>query len=297
MDMEKLHVKLKNGETYAYVKQGKGNRVLLLIHGNFSSSLHFTPLFKRLPKDITVYAPDLRGYGDSTYENRIQSLLELADDVKLFMDEMGVKKADILGWSLGGGVALEFAAKYPEMTDKLILVNSTTHKGYPIFRKNDKGQAIVGTAYASPEELGEDPVQVLPLLAAQKNKDFHTMSFIFGLTVYNVNKPSEDDLELWITESLKQKNLIDADWALANLNMSNKFNFYNNGTNNIQNVKAKVLHTWGTDDITVPEFMIFDNIHALENQSKYIKYERCGHSPFTDVPDQITKDILKFIEY
>ncbi len=48
--MEKRSITLKNGEVYKYVEQGQGDQVLLLIHGNFSSSLHFTPLLERLPK-------------------------------------------------------------------------------------------------------------------------------------------------------------------------------------------------------------------------------------------------------
>ena len=82
-------------------------KTLLLIHGNFSSSLFFTPMFDRLPKDIKVIAPDLRGFGDSTYYRRISSLNDLAEDLYLFMQAKDIKKVDVIGWSLGGGVALE----------------------------------------------------------------------------------------------------------------------------------------------------------------------------------------------
>ncbi|MBV1768583.1 MAG: hypothetical protein KUA29_09895, partial [Methanobacterium sp.] len=93
------------------------------------------------------------------------------------------------------------------------------------------------------------------------------------------------DNKLWINESLKQRNLADADWALANLNMSDQHNLYNAGTDNISKVKAQILHTWGTKDITVPEYMIKDNVKALEKRSKLVVYENCGHSPLVDVPD------------
>ncbi len=294
--MEKKTIKLNNGETYAYVELGSGKEALILIHGNFSSSLHYSPLFERLPKDLHVLAPDMRGFGDSSYHKRIKSLKDLADDIKSFMDEKGLKTANIAGWSLGGGVALEFAAAYPNMIKKLILINSASHKGYPVFKKDEKGQMKIGEIYQSPEELGTDPVQVIPLLMAQKNNDIHTMSYVYDLTVYTVNKPNESDMKLWMTEALKQKSLIDADWALANFNMSNQHNFYNQGMNNIHLVKCPVLHTWGKKDITVPEYMVLENVKALEKQSKHIVYENCGHSPLTDVPDQLTKDILEFIQ-
>jgi len=132
-------------------------------------------------------------------------------------------------------------------------------------------------------------------LTAQVTKNFAVMSYIFAATIYTVNKPSEEDNKLWIDESLKQKNLVDADWALANFNMSDIHNFYNAGTQNINRIKCPVLHIWGTKDIVVPEYMVKENIKALEKNSKYIVYENCGHSPLVDVPDQLTKDILEFI--
>lgn len=295
--MEKRKIVLKNGEVYHYVEQGAGEKVILLIHGNFSSSLHFTPLFDRLPKDVRVIAPDLRGYGDSTYYRKISSLKDFAEDLHLFLEAKDIKKADVIGWSLGGGVALKFAAQYPEAVEHLVLINSTTHRGYPIFKKDKDGKPLIGQVYESAEEMAKDPVQIMPLLNAQKEGNFDFVSYIFGVTIYTVNKPSEADNKLWITESLKQRNLADADWALANLNMSDQHNLYNAGTNNISKVKAPVLHTWGTQDITVPEYMVLENVNALKKRSKLIVYENCGHSPLVDVPDQLTKDILEFINY
>ena len=66
-------------------------------------------------------------------------------------------------------------------------------------------------------------------MKAQQDKNFDFVSYIFGVTIYTVNKPSEEDNKLWINESLKQRNLPDADWALANLNMSDQHNLYNAG--------------------------------------------------------------------
>lgn len=294
--MEKRQVVLKNGEVISYLEQGIGEKTILLIHGNFSSSLHYTPLLKRLPKDIKVLAPDLRGYGDSSYYRRITSMIDFADDIYQFMQAKLIKKAFVVGWSLGGGVALELAAKHPEAVEKLVLINSTTHQGYPIFKKNEQGIPMVGQVYSSADELGQDLIQVVPLLHAQKNNDFNVMSFIFDKTIYTVNKPSVEDNKLWINESLKQKNLIDADWALATLNMSDVHNFYNAGNQNILKIKCPVLHTWGKKDIVVPEYMILQNVKALEKLSTLKIYENCGHSPLVDVPDELTHDILNFIQ-
>ncbi len=294
--MKKRQIVIKNGEVIHYLEQGQGPKTILLIHGNFSSGMHYTPLIERLPKDYKVIAPDLRGYGDSSYYRRISSLADFADDIKLLMDAKQIENAYIVGWSLGGGVALEFAAKYPKSVLKMILINSTTHRGYPIFKKGENGQFLVGQVYQSPEELATDPIQVVPLLNAQKDKNFPLMSFIFDQTIYTVKKPSAEDNTIWINESLKQRNLIDADWALANLNMSDQHNFYNAGTQNISKIKTEILHTWGDKDIVVPQYMVLENVKALEKYSKLKVYPNCGHSPLVDVPDELTKDILDFIK-
>ena len=70
--MEKQHINIGK-ETLAYLDRGRGEAVLLL-HGNMSSSLHFTPLFERLAEGFRLIAPDLRGFGDSTYHEPFDSL-------------------------------------------------------------------------------------------------------------------------------------------------------------------------------------------------------------------------------
>ena len=97
--MKKKTIKIDNGETYAYLEQGSGNQVLLLIHGNFSGSLYYKPLFDRLPRTIRAIAPDLRGYGDSSYENRFDTLATLATDLRLFLKALNIDKVDVVGWS------------------------------------------------------------------------------------------------------------------------------------------------------------------------------------------------------
>lgn len=293
--MNKKFSKLSNDETYAYLEQGKGDKYLFLIHGNFSSSVYYKPLLELLPDEYHVFALDLRGFGDSTYQNPVMSLKDLADDVVLFMDEMNIEKADIVGWSLGGGVVMEFAAAYPERIKNLILINSTTHKGYPVFKKDETGKAKIGEIYASREEMANDPVQVKPLLNALEANNFDFVKYIFDLTIYTYNKPSEEDNKLYINESLKQRNLVDVDYALASQNMSNEKSFYSEGQNTIKNIKCPVLHFWGAHDITVPESLVLDNVKALEEQSTYIKFDQCGHSPLVDKPKELANAILDFI--
>ena len=291
--MEKKFVQLKNGETYAYLEKGVG-KTLLLIHGNLSSSVYYLPLIERLPEDIRVIALDLRGFGDSSYLQRFDSLANLATDVQLFMSELKIDKAVIAGWSLGGGVALEFASRYPRSTEKLILINSTTHKGYPIFKKDKNNAPIFTEGYKSKDELATDPLQVKPILEAIATENAFFMSYIYDLTIYTNQKPSPENSQRYIKETLKQRCLVDADYALACLNMSDTPNLYTKGDGSIKQIKADTLMFWGTLDKTVPEYMVNDNLKALPS-AKYVKFEACGHSPLVDKPDELTREILNFI--
>ena len=291
--MEKKYIHLKNGETYAYLEKGSG-KPLILIHGNLSSSLYYLPLIERLPENIRVIALDLRGFGDSSYLSKFDSLANLATDIQLFMSELKIEKASIAGWSLGGGVAMEFASRYPRSVDKLILINSTTHKGYPIFKKDKNNAPILTEGYKSKDELATDPLQVKPILEAIATENAFFMSYIYDLTIYTHNKPTPEANQLYIKETLKQRCLVDADYALACLNMSDVPNLYTKGDGSIKNIKADTLMFWGTLDKTVPEYMVLDNLAALP-QAKYVKFEQCGHSPLVDKPDDLAKEILKFI--
>lgn len=292
--LEKKYVTLKNGETYAYLEKGTGDKVLVLIHGNLSSSVYYKPLIDRLPDDIKVIAPDLRGFGNSSYQNPFDSLATLATDIQLLLSELKISKAHIAGWSLGGGVAMEFAARYPKSTEKLILINSTTHKGYPIFKKDPQNAPIFTEGYKNKDEMAKDPIQVKPILEAIATENAFFMSYIYDLTIYTNKKPSPEDSQLYIAETLKQRALVDADFALASLNMSDTPNLYAKGDASIKQIKADTLMFWGTLDKTVPEYMVLDNLKAIPN-AKYVKFDDCGHSPLVDKPDELANEILTFI--
>lgn len=291
MQPVKKYIQIANGEKLAYLDEGKGE-VLLLIHGNMSSSMHFLPLFSRL-KGYRLIAPDLRGFGDSTYNSQFSSLKELADDVKSFADALKIPAAHVVGWSTGGGIALELAAKYPDFVKTIFAIEGAGHKGYPIFKKNADGSSTA-QPYASKAEMAADPVQVAPCLAAFAAKNVGFFEYIWNLTIYPLKKPEKADSNLWLAETLKQRCLTDLDWALAAFNMSAVPNAYRSGDNTIGHVKCPCAFTSGSQDFVVPPAMVAENMTAVAN-SKLITYENCGHSPLVDCPDRLAADIIAHI--
>lgn len=293
--LDKKIIALRNGEQLAYVEQGSGEQTILLIHGNMSSSLHYLPLFERFPHSLRVIAPDMRGFGDSTYHQRFNSLYELADDLIDFIDRLNLEKIVLVGWSTGGGIALRIAAIRPALVQKIILIESMSYKGYPVFKKDEKGQPILGQVYASKDEMASDPVQVAPAVAAMATKNIAYMSYLWDVAIYSVHKPTPEQNKLFIDETLKQRNLVDIDWGLATFNMSDSFNFYTMGDRSIELVQAPVLSIWSKKDYVVLEYMVRETVTALGNRATLKLYEESGHSPLIDCPDQLATDILEFI--
>ncbi|MDR2827924.1 MAG: alpha/beta hydrolase [Acholeplasmatales bacterium] len=286
--MNKDYLKLENGETIAYYyKKGTTNKTILLIHGNSSSAYFYMPLIDKLDNKYNVLAPDLRGFGDSSYNKSFDSLKELALDIKLLLEKLNIKDTICVGWSLGGGVALELAL-HNSLVKKLVLLNSTSHKGYPVFKKDENNQIIPGVVYNTKEEMSKDKVQVEPLLNIQKTSNAYLMDYILKASMYNVNPPLKEYQEICVVEALKQRCLVDADWALASLNMGNTNNLYTDGDNSITKIKQETVCTCGKNDLIVPSSMVDENVNAIVN-SKKIVFEQCGHSPIVDKLDETKK--------
>lgn len=292
--MEKTKITLQNNEDYYYLEVKNDKPNLLLIHGNMSSSIHYMPLINRLKKDFHIYAMDLRGFGDSSYHTPIETLEDFSDDVKLFMDALNIDDAHIAGWSTGGAIALKFAAKYPEKTNKVVLIESASYRGYPIFKKDENHQPIIGEYYSSKEELAKDMVQVLPMKLAFENKDAATVKAVWEALIYTDNVPDAETYDLNINETMKQRNLVDLDYALTTFNMSNFSNGMNNGDGSITKVTQPVLSIYGDQDKVVLEYMIDETVEALKDVKKVILKDS-GHSPLTDQPDELAKHITDFL--
>lgn len=290
----KKQIQLSNQETYAYMQAGETNQpVLVLVHGNMSSSFHFKPIFESLAKTYHVIAPDLRGFGDSSYHAPLESLHDLADDLKLFLEALKIEKASLAGWSTGGPIVLSFAARFSAVTEKIILIESASLKGYPIFKKDDQFQPILTELYQDKASMAADPVQVVPVVNAIEMKNHKYLKDVWQATIYNVRIP--DEIDAYIDESLKQRNHVDIDWGLMTFNMSDDHNGVTPGDGTYKDVRAPILIIWGRKDHVTPEVMFRQNVEAFKDAECFI-LENGSHSPITDEPDTLIDAIQKFIK-
>jgi pimeloyl-ACP methyl ester carboxylesterase len=112
-----------DGDRIAYRTAGKGP-VLLLVHGMAGNSLTWRHVMPALAKRFRVLAPDLLGQGQSDKPRGDYSLGAHANMLRDLLDTLGHKRATVVGQSLGGGVAMQFAYQFPERCERLVLVDS-----------------------------------------------------------------------------------------------------------------------------------------------------------------------------
>lgn len=102
---------------------GKG-QPLILLHGGVSASEVFNPVIPSLAEGRQVIAVHLQGHGRTIDIDRPLSYEGMSDDIAELIEHLNLDKADILGYSLGGGVALQTTIRHPDMIRKLILVST-----------------------------------------------------------------------------------------------------------------------------------------------------------------------------
>ena len=181
-----------------YIEQGQGQS-LILLHGNGEDTIYFEHQIPYFSKSYHVIAIDTRGHGKSPRGEKPFTIKQFAEDLHDFMDEKGIEKAVILGFSDGGNIALTFALKYPEQVEKMIVNGANLFPsgvrplyqwpieiGYRIARlfskKSEKAKQnaemlalMVNEPHIEPSELSHLTMPVL-VVAGTKDmiKDSHT---------------------------------------------------------------------------------------------------------------------------
>ena len=143
-----------HGVNYYYAVYGTGEP-LLLLHGGLGQIEMFGPNLAKLAQGRQVIGVDLQGHGRTPLGDREFSLVDMGDDMASLLKKLGYGKVDVLGYSMGGGVAFQFAAQHPEMVRRLALV-STPYSQDGFYPEMLPQQAAVGAAML--EQMKETPM-------------------------------------------------------------------------------------------------------------------------------------------
>jgi pimeloyl-ACP methyl ester carboxylesterase len=157
-----------NGINLYYETHGTG-RPLILLHGGLGSGEMFGPLLPALAAGHQVIAVDLQGHGRTADIDRPISIPLMADDIAALIAHLGLERPDVMGYSLGGGVALLTAIGHPEVVGRLVVVSAQIRRSatYPDML-GQQGQLNAAAA----EFMKDTPMYELYQRVAPRPKDF-----------------------------------------------------------------------------------------------------------------------------
>jgi pimeloyl-ACP methyl ester carboxylesterase len=152
-----------NGVELGYRVFGKG-KPLVLLHGGFGSMDMFGSNVEELAKHRQVIGVDLQSHGRSPAARRPMRWESMADDIAALIRELGHERAAVMGFSLGGGVALRTGIQHPDAVERLVLV-STVYTNLGWHPEMTAGMRSMGPEMAEPMKqspMYQDYVRVAP---------------------------------------------------------------------------------------------------------------------------------------
>ncbi|MGW9166810.1 alpha/beta fold hydrolase [Agromyces sp. NPDC055658] len=187
---------------------GEQSATVVVVHGNVSSSLFWQPVMLALPASVRAIAIDLRGFGDSETlpVDATRGVRDFSDDVASVIDELGLGAVHLVGWSMGGGVAMQLVIDRPELVASLTLQSTVSPYGFGGTRLD--GTLLVDDA-AGTGGGGANPDFVARLAAGDRTEESPTSP----LTVYRssyVAPGFASELEsIWVASMLSTATGVD----------------------------------------------------------------------------------------
>ena len=157
-----------NGINLYYETHGRG-RPLILLHGGLGSGEMFGPVLPQLAERHQVVTVDLQGHGRTADIDRPLDAVLMAGDIAALIDHLQLATPDVVGYSLGGGVAFHTAAKYPAKVRRLVMVSANIRPDaiYPEMRAQ-QGQVTA----AAVDFMQDTPMYQLYQRVAPRPQDF-----------------------------------------------------------------------------------------------------------------------------
>jgi pimeloyl-ACP methyl ester carboxylesterase len=119
-------------ETHFLAGGPEDGEAVILIHGNSSSSTFFEETMAAMGGGFRVFAPDMRGFGDSETKplDATKGVGEFSEDLRAFIEALGLEKAHLAGWSVGGSVVMRYAMDYPDSIASIALIAPMSPYGF-----------------------------------------------------------------------------------------------------------------------------------------------------------------------
>lgn len=276
-----LQFRTIHGYRRAFRIAGSGPAILL-IHGIADNSTTWEMVQAKLAQRFTVIAPDLLGHGQSDKPRADYSVAAYANGMRDLLSVLDIDRVTVVGHSLGGGVAMQFAYQFPQLVERLVLVatGGVTRDVNIVLR------------WASLPMGGEALALLrLPLVLPSLQIAGRAAGRLFGSTALGRDLPDvlriladlpEPKASSAFTRTLRAV----VDWRGQMVTMLDRCYL-------TKSVPVQII--WGTDDVVVPVSHAW-MAHAAMPGSQLEIFENSGHFPFHDDPDRFIEVIERFID-
>jgi pimeloyl-ACP methyl ester carboxylesterase len=273
------HTLRLHGHDVGYQTAGHAGPLVLLVHGITGRGAAWEPVTRRLAQDHRVLVPDLPGHGTSAKPPGDYSLGAYAAGLRDLMIALGEERATLVGHSLGGGVAMQFAYQFPQRVERLVLVSS-----------GGLGREVSLLLRAASLPGAE---QVLPLLTApwtvSAGSAVARVLDRVGLRVgADLTGMAEGFAGLGTPEARA------AFLATVRSVIDPRGQRVNAGDRLYLAAEVPTLLVWGDRDPMIPVAHAYA-AHAAMPASRLEVFQRAGHFPFQDDPERFAGVLAEFI--
>lgn len=276
-----LHYRTIHGYRRAYRIAGSGPAILLL-HGIGDNSTTWSTVQTMLAQRFTVIAPDLLGHGKSDKPRADYSVAAYANGMRDLLSVLDVERVTVVGHSLGGGVAMQFAYQFPQLVDRLILV------GAGGVTKDVNVALRVASLPMGTEALA---LLRLPLMLPALQLLGRVGGPLLGRTragrdVENMLRILADLPEPTASSAFARTLRAVVDWRGQVVTMLDRCYL-------TESVPVQLI--WGSHDSVIPVSHA-RMAHAAMPGSRLDVFDGSGHFPFHDDPDRFVEIVEKFID-
>jgi 2-hydroxy-6-oxonona-2,4-dienedioate hydrolase len=255
-----------NGSMIRYLEDGPSDcKTLIFLHGIGASAERWSRVIPTLSREYRVIAPDIIGFGYSDKPVVEYTMDFFIDFFESFLDNLGISEASIIGSSLGGHIATEFAIRFPHMVEKLVLVSPAgmMRKSTPTLDRY-----IMAALYPEYQRVYE----------------------VFSEMVYDSNTINQETL----MDFVNRMNLPSAKYAF--MSTLSGIRYAPRLTGRLSNITAPTLLMWGENDTTIPLAEYAHQYNEIPNMEELVVIKKCGHIAPIERPATFNRIVLRFLK-
>lgn len=267
-----------HGHDRAYVKVGSGP-ALLLIHGIGSRHETWWPVIDELSQNYTVIAPDLLGHGQSAKPRADYSIGGYANGMRDLLTVLGIDRVTVVGHSLGGGVAMQFAYQFPQRTERIVLVGTgglgpEVNPIIPLCTVPGSDLSLAGLASRPVRKVGVPLLNALHASGLPMTADLDQLAIVYNdLGTREARQAFRHVLRAIV------------DWRGQIVTMNDRAYLTE---------FIPTLLIWGRDDTVIPVKHAYAAQDALPHADIKV-FNNAGHFPHADQPEIFVQTVRHFL--